>query len=120
MVTEVRIYFEGDKRLREGFHAFFSAVIELARRKRIRFQLIGCGATPVADFMKAMRSHASSFNILLKDAEGPAGEHLASDLKARGDWDAQVGATVQGNQVHFMVQVMEAWFLADIGALTAY
>ena len=37
MVTELRIYFEGDPRLKPGFHKFLEAVREAARSKRCRF-----------------------------------------------------------------------------------
>lgn len=39
MVTEIRIYFEGDPRLREGFHHFLRRFVQRARGP-LRF----CGA----------------------------------------------------------------------------
>lgn len=57
--------------------------------------------------------------MLLVDAEGPvtaAGpwEHLAEP----DGWERPAGA--EDGQCHLMVQVMEAWFLADKAALTSY
>ena len=33
MVNELRIYFEGDNRLKPGFHAFMKEIVEAARKK---------------------------------------------------------------------------------------
>jgi hypothetical protein len=33
MVKELRIYFEGDNRLKPGFHAFLNAIVEVARSR---------------------------------------------------------------------------------------
>jgi hypothetical protein len=40
MVTELRVYFEGDKALRPGFHRFLKEIIEAARGQRCKFQLV--------------------------------------------------------------------------------
>jgi hypothetical protein len=120
MVGQIRIYFEGDKALRSGFLSFFSAVREL----RGRIKLIAGGARPIEDFMVALETHRDSFNVLLVDAEGPDDGTLLAKLRAgpdsRGRWDPPLGAHVSEDQVHFMVQVMEAWFLADRETLRAY
>lgn len=120
MVKEVRIYFEGDPSLRQGFHEFLSDVVDLARKKRVRFKLVAGGATPVADFMTAVTTHSDSFNVLLVDSDLPDDGRLIARLKDRGDWNAPVARAVVDDQLHFMIQVMETWFLADSGALKSY
>jgi hypothetical protein len=44
MVSEIRIYVEGDPALRRGFHSFLQELRELARRKNVRWSVITCGS----------------------------------------------------------------------------
>ena len=121
MVTAIRVYFEGDKALREGFGEFFRSIRELARASRIRFDLVNCGTTAVRNFMIAMRTHRESFNILLIDSDSPDnGNLIVTKVKQHAHWDSGVGATVTDDQIHFMVQVMETWFLAEPTVLEGY
>jgi hypothetical protein len=100
VVTEFRIYFEGDKALRSGFNRFLSQLIESARTNKVGFQLIAGKATAKDDYRTAQRVHPNANNILLLDSEGPD--------PPREDY------------VFWMVQLMEAWFLADPEALASY
>ncbi len=43
MVSEIRIYIEGDPALRPGFGQFLDRVRSMAREKRIRWDIILCG-----------------------------------------------------------------------------
>ena len=114
-MTEIRIYCEGDKKLRRGFSEFLKEVRDKARRNRLGFQCIPCGAEPVRDFCIALRSHSEAFNVLLLDQDG----HLSFEgLQKRNDW--RPPREVSEDRVHWMVQVMESWFLADRDALRAY
>jgi Domain of unknown function (DUF4276) len=99
-VTEIRIYFEGDKALRPGFHRFLSQIISSARTNRIGCQLIAGRATAKDDFRTAQKVHPSARNILLLDSEGPDPPRQDS--------------------VFWMIQLMEAWFLADPNKLAEY
>ena len=108
MVTEIRVYFEGDKTLRSGFAALLAEIRGRARNQQVRFELIACGATPVQDFLIALKKHQQARNILLKDSEGPAADNL------------QAPQGTDPNSVFWMVQLMEAWFLADPDALQHY
>jgi hypothetical protein len=100
MVTEIRIYFEGDESLRRGFHQFFQKIRDAARQSRCGFRPIACGARAARDFDIAKRMHPQACNILLVDMENPTG-------------------TAPPN-VFWMVQLMEAWFLADPDSLSNY
>lgn len=100
MVTEIRIYFEGHKALRPGFKQFLSRIDDATRERRIGFQAIPAGGTPEEDFRIAQKTHLNAWNILLRDSEGPKPKRKKS--------------------VFWMVQVMEAWFLADPEALALY
>jgi Domain of unknown function (DUF4276) len=96
-VTEIRIYFEGDKALRSGFNQFLTPIREEASKKRVTFHLIAGKATAEADFRTAQKTHPNALNVLLQDAE-------ASTFQVK-------------DSVFWMVQLMEAWFLADPDAL---
>jgi hypothetical protein len=65
MVNELRIYFEGDNRLKPGFHGFMKEIVEAARKKRCRFQLIEAKGTPVQDFHDALRTHPDAWRIAM-------------------------------------------------------
>jgi hypothetical protein len=120
VVAEVRIYFEGDSKLRPGLHQFLHSVIELARKAGIGFSLVAGGAEPVRDFQIALETRPEALNLLLIDSEGPVDCSVRDLVTRRGDWHASRASDVRDDQLHLMVQVMEAWFLADPDALAAY
>ena len=122
MVKEIRVYFEGDSALRKGFNNFLKSEIDLARQRGFGFNLIAGGSTAetIKDFMIAARTHKDAINIVLIDSDKPDNGNLIADLKQRESWDIEVGAEIQDYQIHFMVQVMESWFLADRDALKKY
>ena len=123
----VKVYVEGGgdySRLktlcRKGFRTFF----ERANFQGHMPQVIACGSRREAfdDFCTALKSSAPPVTpILLVDAEAAllstgAWDHV---LKRAGDhWIRPANA--QEEHLHFMVQCMESWFLADRDALRAY
>ncbi len=120
MVTELRVYFEGHRALRPGFHRFFRQIVQAAREHRCRVELIACRAKAVSDFTKALQAHPNAWNILLIDGEGPDDGKLYQRLMQRSDWQPPSASAELRPSVYWMVQVMEAWFLADVGALESY
>ena len=114
MVTELRIYFEGDARLRPGFHKFLSQIVQAARARRCCVDLIATGGTPVQDFRDGLRTHQNAWNILLLDSDMPFNGSLV-ELCHSKSLDPSREASV-----FWMVQIMESWFLADLAALRAY
>ena len=118
MVKPIRIYYEGDSKLRQGFREFFDSIY-LAD---VKVTLIACGTTvnTVDDFMRALRTNTDSINLLLIDSDGPDDGKLAASVRNRSSWDSSVAVSVTDDQLHFMVQVMEAWFLADRQCLRSY
>jgi hypothetical protein len=134
VVTEVRIYIEGggDQRdnrthMREAFGTFLSELRELARARRIRWNIIACGSRNDAykDFCTGLAQHPDAFNVLLVDAEG-AIEDTAKEytklpwrhLKDRDDWDQPHGAG--HTQCFLMLECMETWLIADRDNLRAF
>ena len=109
MVDEVNILFEGDSKLRPGFHALLARHVERARSQRIRVKFISGGSGPetVKDFLRICRSSRSSQNILLIDSEGPVPNtvHAIRTLRASSFWDQDV--VCDDDQINFMVQAME-------------
>lgn len=112
MVTEIRIYFEGDGALKPGFDRFLGGIKQKARLRRCRFSLIAANGTPAQDYKIAVESHPDAWNVLLLDSEGPATTPL--DLCAKKDLAGH------SDSVFWMVQIMESWFLADPNALERY
>ena len=116
MVSEIRIYFEGSTKLREGFNKLIKPVIDQARQNRVRFNLIAGGSKEetIKDFKRASISHKDASIIMLIDSDRAYDSGLLMNVRS------QVGVNVQDEQIHFMVQVMESWFLADRDALKQY
>ena len=128
MVKEIRIYIEGggDKkdtkaRIREGFSGFLKDLVQIARSKRIKWQIIICGTRNSAfnDFQNALNAHPDAFNVLLVDSEAPVKKTQTpwEHLKSRDNWDSP---GVDDHHCHLMVQAMEAWFIADIDTLKEF
>lgn len=120
MVTEIRIYFEGDFRLRPSFSQFLETIRNIARSRRMKFRPIAGGGNAISDYAKAVLNHSDSINVLLIDSDHLDDGTLIEKLRNnRRDWPFHSGSIEEEN-VHFMVQVMESWFLADRTALRSY
>jgi hypothetical protein len=126
MVKEIQIYVEGggDKkdtkaRIREGFSGSLKDIVQIARSKRIKWQIIICGSrnSAFSDFQNALEDHRDAFNLLLVDSEAPVKKTPWEHLKSRDNWESP---GVDDNHCHLMVQAMEAWFIADIDPLKIF
>jgi len=129
VTREIRVYVEGGgdegktkRRFRQGFNGFLGELRERARAKRIRWEVVACGgrSSTYDDFQVALRSHPDALNVLLVDAEGPASasapwNHLGSRQEDR--WE---NPGVSDDQCHLMIQMMEAWLIADLEKLADY
>jgi hypothetical protein len=113
MVTEIRIYFEGDDALRPCFRAFLGSIAEAARSRRCRFSLIATNGTPVDDYRAAIKTHPSAWNVLLLDSDEAVTQPFA-------DFCTRKRLTGFSDSVFWMTQVMESWFLADPESLRKY
>jgi hypothetical protein len=110
---EIRIYFEGNKALRSGFEIFFSELQTAAREARSTLELVAA-KDGLSAYRKSERTHPQAWNLLLKDSEQKMPPRPV-DLCTKHGIDAQFA-----DRVFWMVELMEAWFLADADALAAY
>lgn len=130
MVKEIRVYVEGGAKgsnkdstimLRKGFNAFFKEIIEYARSKDIRWQLIPCNDSTATckEFNRASRNHPNSFNVMLVDSEAPIEETSTSLQHIQNQHNCNL-ENADEEQCHLMVQVMETWFVTDVESLKSY
>ena len=106
MVTagkHIRIYFEGDKKLTRGFHTF---LLGPGTRGAARVNLSHTDGQPIRDFRRGQKSHPGAVNLLLLDSdEMPNRRQELADCP---------------DNVFWMTELMEAWFVADSENLRGY
>jgi hypothetical protein len=107
--------------LRAGLSVFFKVIIDALRKKRVNWHLILCGSRneTFRDFMTALVTHPTAYNVLLIDSEEPVtlARHKWDYLKQHDRFDTP---HIDDDHCHFMVCTMEAWLIADIDALVRY
>jgi hypothetical protein len=123
-MVKITIYAEGggDTRLqqascRKGFSEFF-------KKLDIKLSVIACGGRLMAykDFCKALKNcKKDEYCVLLVDSEAPVTniskwQHVL--LRDGDKWQKPDNATE--NHLHFMVECMEAWLIADKQTLADY
>jgi hypothetical protein len=126
-VKEIRIYVEGGgdanskARLRIAFSRFLGHLHDAAREKRIRWSVIACGSRSdtFTNFRIDLPKFPDALMLLLVDSEGPLAGRPAEHV-SRTDGAARDLAGVPDEQIHLMVEAMEAWIAADPTALSRY
>jgi hypothetical protein len=125
VVSEIRIYLEGggDKSdakaaIREGFSQFLNPVRDLARARGIRWSITACGSRNAAfdGFKAALKTYPEAFIVLLVDSEAPVVGGRWAHLRGRDPWESDL----PDEHFHLMVQMVEAWLVADPDALASY
>lgn len=127
-MVKAKVYVEGGgdgNMLRTKCRRAFREFLEKAGLEGRISKIVACGSRRNAydDFCTALgMASPDEFVVLLVDSEAPveAMHGPWQHLKARpGDnWDRPPGATDEN--AHLMVQCMEAWFLADRGAVADF
>lgn len=127
VVDEIRIYVEGGgdsksarSSIRAGFGQFLDSLRQLARERRIQWNVIACGPrnAAFANFETALRTHTEAFNVLLVDAEDAVSQTPWKHLEDRAGWEKPAPAADQ--HCHLMVRTVEAWLVADPEALESF
>jgi hypothetical protein len=127
-MVKITIYVEGggdSNRLKtkchQGFSEFFKK-LGIVSTLEIKIHIVACGSRneTFKDFCRTLKSKNSDINLLLIDSEKPikinsnVWQHLCEIEK----WQKPEKATEE--QLHFMVECMEAWFMSDVDALAGY
>ena len=83
-----------------------------------RVRVVACGSR--GDAYQRFKNHDEGGTaMLLVDAEGPVtAQNPWAHLLASDGWARPASAT--NDQCHLMVQIMESWFLADVGVLESF
>jgi hypothetical protein len=126
MVTEIHLYIEGGgsepfnkRQLRQGFATFFKEIIESGRMKGIEVRPVVYGGrdNTVKSFIQAHKSHPHVLNLLLIDSDHSVTAGRAEHIRKHAEitWKG-----LREERCHPMVQIMEAWFIADVEALKTY
>jgi Domain of unknown function (DUF4276) len=105
--------------VREGFQRFLQDIVHAARSQKVRWQIVACGPRRAAfeNFLLALDTHPDAFNVLLVDSEGPVNHGPKEHLKSRDGWNLP---DISAEHYHLMVQIMEAWLVADRDALSRF
>jgi hypothetical protein len=126
-MVAVTLYVEGGrngKKLRTACREGFAKLLERAGLKGTMPRIVACGSREDAfgDFETAvLAATANAVPVLLVDSEGPVvGDSPWAHVKVRvaDGWERPVGASEQ--QLHLMVECMEAWLVADRANLSTY
>ncbi|MCY4559925.1 MAG: DUF4276 family protein [Chloroflexi bacterium] len=103
----MEVYLEGHRRLRVPMKSFLRNAVRTIHNQSVTLNVEPCGSGD--DAIKRCVKNTGS--ILLIDSEGEVSPQLI--VRVSG----QIGST---NRAFYMVQQMEAWFIADRDALADY
>jgi hypothetical protein len=135
VVKTIAVYAEGagprarkdfQSRFREAFATFLESPRKRAEARGIEFRVVPSGGWTEAlgDFARACGDSTDELSVLLIDSDCPVGPPadgdetwVPEDVRTLACRDPREFSL---DQVHFMVQVMESWFLADRDTVIAY
>ena len=99
--------------MKTGFDRFFASLKETARQRGSSIEAVAA-KDGISAYRKAARTHSSAWNILLKDSEMPVPADRRVLCNQHGIDSSHV------DDVFWMVELMESWFLAHPEVLEGY
>jgi hypothetical protein len=118
-VSSVQVFVEGNSTLKLPLIQFIGKAVP-ASRGSIAIHLGKNKDETIKDFLRTLHENSSANVFLLVDSDAPDDGKLFEKLKQTTAWRKHAPKRVQAERIHWMVQVMESWFLADGAALKAY
>jgi len=118
-VTKLEVFFEGHTSLKLPLLSFITKACPSVRG-RVTIRLGKSKAETVKDFLRASSEKPASELILLIDSDAPDDGFLLRNMMTTRLWRQHVPRKLSTPAVHWMVQVMESWFIADENALRSY
>jgi hypothetical protein len=118
-VNHVQIFFEGNSSLKLSLLRFIEKAAP-ASRGSIRIKLVKNKDETIKDFLRTFAENPTLNMILLVDSDAPDDGTLVDKLKKTSIWRKHAPKRVKPECLHWMVEVMESWFVADGTALKTY
>ena len=115
-MNRTEIFFEGSPLLKLPLLTFILKAVPEAHG-RVFIRLGKNKDETIKDFLRAASTHPKGRYILLVDSDEPDHGGLFKNLCKTALWRKHSSGTIASQDVHWMVQVMEAWFVADEAAL---
>lgn len=115
----VRVFVEGNSSLKLPIRQFIEKAVPESHGC-IRIQLGKNKDETIKDFLRTLRENPGANVVLLVDSDAPYDGRLLENLRQGATWQNHAPKRVSPTRIHWMVQVMESWFLADGAALKAY
>lgn len=88
--------------------------------RRLRIHLGKNKDETIKDFLRALIENPKAKMILLVDSDCPDDGKLLDSMKRTTVWRKYARKGISADRVHWMVEVMESWFIADADALQGY
>jgi hypothetical protein len=118
-VSLVRVFFEGNSSLKLPLIQFIAKAVPESHG-RIKIQLGKSKEETIKDFLRTLCENPGANVLLLVDSDARDDGKLLGRLKQKVMWQRHAPKKVPLERIHWMVQVMESWFLAEPAALKAY
>jgi hypothetical protein len=118
-VSSVQVFVEGNSSLKLPLIQFIGKAVP-ASRGSIAIRFGRNKDETIKDFLRTLQENPSANIFLLVDSDAPDDGKLVEKLKQKPMWRNHAPKRIQVERIHWMVQVMESWFLADGAALKAY
>jgi hypothetical protein len=118
-VSRLQVFVEGNPSLKLPLVQFIEKAVKVPRGI-FALQLGKNKDETIKDFLRTLAENPGAKVLLLVDSDGPDDGNLIERLKRTTTWKLHAPKGIPAERIHWMVQVMESWFLADSAALKRY